>query len=288
MREDITFIYYFLDNFTKVYRSWVAHKLLPSEVLRERESRLSLSELLCILLCFYISPCKDFKSYYLYYLPSRHRGCFALLSYSRFIQLLLRLLLPLTVLLHCLRGEDSGIYYIDSTKLAICHAKRTGSNRVFKQLCNIGKSSYGWFMGFKLHVLINSKGQIMAIAITKASTADLSQLTTLTKQITGKLFADKAYISKALWTELMSKGLQLYTSLRKGMKQHFIPIADKILLRKRSLIESLFNVLKNRMNLEHTRHRSPTNFLIHILACLSAHALKSVKLNNINQLLIQT
>lgn len=280
MREDITFIYYFTDNFVKVYKTWIAHKLLPDERVREREGRMSLAELLCILLCFYTSPCKDFKSYYLYYLPSKHRGCFAHLSYSRFIQLLPRLLLPLTVLLHCLRGEDSGIYYIDSTKLAVCHAKRTGSNRVFKHLCNIGKSSYGWFMGYKLHVLINNKGHIMAISITRASTVDLSQLTTLTKHITGKLFADKAYISKALWTELMSKGLKLYTALRKGMKQHFISITDKLLLRKRSLIESLFNVLKNRMNLEHTRHRSPTNFLIHILACLSAYALKSVKLSS--------
>ena len=92
------------------------------------------------------------------YLPTKYPRYFKLISYCRIIQLWPRLVLPLVIMVHYLRGEETGIYYIDSTKLQICHNKRTSSNRVFGRIAKIGKSSYGWFMGFKLHLIINSKG----------------------------------------------------------------------------------------------------------------------------------
>ncbi|KJW06627.1 transposase DDE domain protein [Orientia tsutsugamushi str. UT144] len=84
------------------------------------------------------------------------------------------MLLPLAVLMHYLKGEETGIYYIDSTKLAICHNKRTSSNRVFNRIFKIGKSSYGCFLGFKLHLIINNKEEIMSVKITKGNKSDLS------------------------------------------------------------------------------------------------------------------
>ena len=281
MKKCIITIYYLIDNFCKIYQQWEQNKLLPSNKIRQRQSNLTLAELMTIVVYFYLSPCKDFKNYYLYYLSYKYKGYFNLPCYSRIVQLWSRLILPLAIMLQLLKGTHSGIYFIDSTKLAICHGKRTRSNKVFGKIAKVGMSSYGWFMGFKLHLVINNKGEIMAIKITKANTGDLSVLESITKGLIGKLFGDKAYISKDLWNKLYARNLRLFTGIRKDMKNHLLELDDKINLRKRSLIESVFNVLKNGMCLEHTRHRSPVNFLVHILACVSAYAIakNKVKLN---------
>lgn len=162
MKKCITTVYYLIANFCKIYQEWEDKKLLLCNSKRHRQGSLDLCELLTIVLYFYLSPCKDFKNYYLYHLSYKYRGYFTLPSYSRIIQLWPKLILPLALLMQLLRGEDTGIYFIDSTKLAICHDKRTKSNKVFGRIARIGMSSYGWFMGFKLHLIINSKGEIMA------------------------------------------------------------------------------------------------------------------------------
>tara|TARA_B110000503_G_scaffold134204_1_gene212825 strand:- start:688 stop:1296 length:609 start_codon:yes stop_codon:yes gene_type:complete len=173
-----------------------------------------------------------------------------------------------------LKGEETGLYFMDSTKQQICHNKRTSSNRVFKRIAKVGMSSYVWFMGFKLHLIINNKGEIMAIKITKGNSSDLSAVEALTKGLKGKVIGDKGYISKKLFAELNARDLRLITGIRKDMKNYLLDVEDKKLLRKRSLIESVFNVLKNHMSLEHTRHRSPVNFIVHVLACIVAYAIK--------------
>ena len=281
MKKCIITVYYLVDNFCKIYKRWEKEKLLPSNKIRYREGNLSLAELLTIVLYFYLSPCKDFKNYYLYFLPGKYANYFKMVSYSRIIQLWPSLILPLCILVHQLKGDNTGIYFIDSTKLQICHNKRTNSNRVFGRKAKMGKSSYGWFMGFKLHLIINHHGEIMAIKISKGNRSDLSVAANLAKRLEGKLFGDKGYISKNLFNELYHSNLRLYTGIRKDMKNHLLEIEDKILLRKRSLIESVFNVLKNRMNLEYTRHRSPINFLIHIIACIVSYAL--IKLSKVSR-----
>ncbi|SPR16530.1 transposase [Orientia tsutsugamushi] len=234
---------------------------------------MSLAELLTIVIYFYLSQCKDFKNYYLYYLSHKYKGYFCLPSYSRIIPLWPRMLLPLAILMHYLKGEETGIYYIDSSKLAICHNKRISSNRVFNRFSKIGKSSYDWFLGFKLHLVINHKGEIMSVKITKGNKSDLSVASVISKDLSGKLFADKAYISKDLFHQLLTNGLRLFTNLHKDMKTYLLDIDDKLLLNKHSLIESVFNVLKKHMLLEHTRHRSPINFFVHIIASLASYSI---------------
>lgn len=276
MKKCITTIFYLVDNFCKEYQKWEQSKLIPSDKKRDRACSLSLSELLTIVLYFYLSPCKDFKNYYLYYLQSKYKNYFHFVSYVRMVQLWPRLILPLSLMMHMLTGEKTGIYFIDSTKLQICHNKRTSSNRVFGKKAKMGKSSYGWFMGFKLHIIINNKGAIMAIKITKGNKSDLSSAASLSKNLKGSLYGDKGYISKNLFHDLWKQGLRLFTGIRKDMHNHLLPLSDKILLRKRSLIESVFNVLKNSMNLEHSRHRSPVNFIVHILACVTGYSLHRI------------
>ena len=244
MKRCITTIFCLVDDFCKIYKEWERHKLIPSSKLRERSGLLNLSELLTIVLSFYLSPCQDFKNYYLYYLPARHSSCFKLVGYSRIVQLWPSLMLPLIILIHNLKGEATGIYFIDSTKLQICHNKRTSSNRVFKRISSVGRSSYGWFMGFKLHLIINNRAEILAVKITKGNKSDISQAAILSKNLVGKIYGDKGYISKDLFTDLYARGLRLFTGIRKNMKNHLLEMEDKILLRRRSLIESVFNVLK--------------------------------------------
>ncbi|WP_230595021.1 IS982 family transposase [Orientia tsutsugamushi] len=183
------------------------------------------------------------------------------------------MLLPLVVLMHYLKGEETVIYYIDSTKLAICHNTCTSSNRVFNKIPKIGKSSYGWFLGFKFHLIINNKGEIMSVKITKGNKSDLSIASVISEVLSGKLFGDKAYISKELFHQLLTNGLRLFTNLRKDMKTYLLDIQDKRLLNKRSLIESVFNVLKKHMNLDHTMYSSLINFFVHIIASLATYSI---------------
>ena len=276
MKKCIITMYYLIDNFCQEYKKWEQHKLIPLFKKRDREGQLSLSELLTIILYFYLSPCRDFKNYYLYFLPSKYKGYFKLVGYSRIIQLMPRLILPISIIMQSLYGEETGIYYIDSTKLQICHSKRTKRNKVFRNIAKIGRSSYGWFMGFKLHIIINNKGEIMAVKITKGNINDVSIAAGLAKGLSGSIYGDKGYISKNLFEELFSSGLKIFTTIRRDMKNHLLSNSDKILLRKRSLVESVFNVLKNSMSLEHSRHRSPINFIIHIIACISSFSLAKI------------
>ena len=141
----------------------------------------------------------------------------------------------------------------------------------------------GWFFGFKLHLLINHKGQIMAFRITAGSRDDRKPLEALSAALQGKIFADKGYLSQALLERLWQRGLHLVTSIRRNMKNYLLPLLDKVLLRKRFIIETLFDKLKSSMGLEHTRHRSPSNALLHILSCLAAYTLAQpkVKIGNI-------
>ncbi|MYJ09752.1 MAG: transposase [Gemmatimonadetes bacterium] len=137
----------------------------------------------------------------------------------------------------------------------------------------------GWFFGFKLHLLINHKGQLMAFRITDGSTDGRQPLEGLTAALQGKVFADKGYLSKALLARLWRRGLHWVTGIRRNRKNDLLPLLDMVLLRKRFIIETLFAKLKSSMGLEHTRHRWPVNALVHILSCLAAYTRAQPKVN---------
>ena len=278
MAVDITALYCCLDDFCKVFEDWEAHRLIPSPTTRQRTGKLSRSEMLFILVLFHLSPYKNFKTFYLYGVGHQHRACFGdLPHYDRFVSLVPRLFAPLMVLLHSLGGEQTGIYFADSTKLAVCHTRRIHRHRVFDGLAARGKTSMGWFYGLKLHFVINHKGQVMALRITPGNTADSAVLDEVTRHLAGKLYADKGYIGRELFERLWQRGLHLITSIRRNMRNHLMPLADKLMLRKRFLIETVLDTLKSEMGLEHSRHRSVINAAVHVLSCLVAYAFRPGK-----------
>lgn len=278
MRYNITAIYVCIDDFCKIYEKSEQYRLIVTAKQRCRSSEMSLSEMLTIMVIFHFSPCKNFKYFYNEYLKYAHKADFQkLLSYSRFVQLMPRLFVPLCILLHTVFGEKTGIYVTDSTSLPVCDNKRITRNRVFNGLAARGKTTMGWFFGLKLHLVINHKGSIVAVKITPGNTDDRSVLDTMTRYLKGSIFADKGYISKSLFSKLYTRGLKLITGIRRNMKNYLMPLIDKIMLRKRYIIETIFGILKQDMNLSHSRHRSPINACVNTLSCLVAYQLRSHK-----------
>ena len=278
MAVDITALYCCLDDFCKVFKDWEAHRLIPSPMTRQRCGKLSRSEMLFIMVLFHLAPYKNFKVFYLYGIGHQHRACFSdLPHYDRFVSLMPRLFAPLMMLLHSLSGEQTGLYFADSTKLAVCHNRRISRHKVFDGLAARGKTSVGWFFGLKLHFVINHKGQIVALKITPGNTADSTVLDEIAKHLRGKLYADKGYIGHELFKTLWQRGLHLITGIRRNMRNYLMPMADKIMLRKRFVIETVLDTLKSEMGLEHSRHRSVMNAMVHVLSCLVAYAFRHGK-----------
>jgi Transposase DDE domain len=278
MKKDITELYSFIDDFCKIYSAYEKKKMLPSNKQRQRGSSMSLSELLTIMIMYHTSYAKNFKYFYKTCIEYIHKDDFPkALSYNRFVELMPRLFIPLNVLMHLLFGEETGIYFIDATTIKACHNKRRYNNKVFKGLAKHSKSSMGYFYGFKLHLVINEKGQIIALKMTKGNVDDRVPVPELTENLTGSIYADKGYIKQNLFINLYERGLKMVHGIKKNMPNKLMNLEDKILLRKRNLIETVFDYLKNKMNLEHTRHRSPINAFVHIISTLIAYSLKSNK-----------
>jgi hypothetical protein len=278
MRYNIIAIFFCIDEFCKTFEEWEKHRLIDTGRKRYRSCEMSLSEMLTIMVIFHVSPCKVFKYFYIHYLPLAHKQDFPnLISYNRFVQLMPRLFVPFCILLQGLFGEETGIYIADPTALPVCHNKRINRNRVFKGIAMRGKTTMGWFYGLKLHMVINHKGSIMAVKITPGNIDERTILDEMTRHLKGNLFADKGFISGDLFKQLYQRGLKLITGIRSNMKNYLMDLGEKILLRKRFLIETIFDILKVHMNLSHTRHRSPTNCCINILSCLVAYQLRHNK-----------
>jgi len=234
------------------------------------------SEVMSILMLFHLSGFKCFKHYYLFYVQRHMQDDFPqTVSYNRFVELSQSVVMPMTIFLKtCCLGKCTGISFVDSTPIRVCNAKRIKNNKVFKGIATTGKSTMGWFYGFKLHIVINDRGEILNFAITQANVDDRDPLKNerFLKEIFGKLFGDKGYISKQLVEILFTGGLHLVTGIRNNMKNSLMTMNDKIMLRKRSVIETVNDELKNICQVEHSRHRSFVNFIVNLLAGLAAYS----------------
>ena len=241
---------------------------------------MSLSEVMTIAIHFHQSKYRTFKDYYLKYVCEYLTDYFPnLVSYSRMVELMPNVLTvcwagdPPSCLyyLKSRRGKVTGISFVDSTAIPVCHPKRISRNKVFKETAKLSKSSMGWFYGFKLHLIINDSGEILSCQITPGNVDDRTNLSSMSQGITGQIFGDKGYIKKELFEQLLSRGLQLITPLKSNMINKLVPINDKILLRKRSVVETVNDQLKNISYLVHSRHRSLHNFMLNLITALIAY-----------------
>jgi hypothetical protein len=226
-----------------------------------------------IAILFQQSHFRTFKAFYTEHVQQHLRSEFPhLVSYSRFVELLPTVLVPLVVYLHTQFGACTGISFIDSTSLTVCRTARIQQHRVFRVDARRGKTSVGWFYGFKLHLVVNDRGELLAFCLTPGNVDDRWPVSRLVRRLFGKLFGDKGYISQPLAQQLLVEyGVHLITKVRKDMHNHLLDLGDKLLLRKRALIETITDQLKNVCQIEHTRHRSPFNFVVHLLAGLVAY-----------------
>jgi hypothetical protein len=263
----------FEPEWKKIFIEIQDKSLIGDKKRRNRKTELSLSEAITIVTMFHKTRHRTFKDYYYRYVFAFLKPYFPkLLSYSRFVNLMKTCLFPLFVFSQGCLGECTGISFVDSTILTVCHARRINSHRVFKKIARRGKTSTGWFYGFKLHLIINDAGEILAYMLTAGNIDDRVPVPDLSKDVFGKLFGDKGYISQDLFLKLYDKGLQIITRLKKNMKNKLMNLVDKILLRSRGIIESVNNKLKADCQIEHHRHRSPWNFLVNLVSGIVAYA----------------
>jgi hypothetical protein len=278
---DIVMLFCEIDDFCARIEPWLHAHLLPARQ-RERESRMHLSEVMTILVWFHMVGYRNFKQFYQHEVCENLREAFPrLVSYNRFVELQRDALLPLCIYLKQRYGECTGISFIDSTPLPVCHNRRIHSHQVFAQEAARGKSSVGWFYGFKLHLVVNDEGELLACCLTPGNVAGAQwarkPVPQLVKELWGKLFGDKGYLSHSLSEQLFAQDLYLITKLRRNMSNKLMPLLDKLLLRKRAILETIVDQLKNISQIEHTRHRSLWNFMGNLIAGLIAYTWRPTK-----------
>lgn len=279
-KDKVTEIFYLADEFCKEYASHIEENRridsTDGSKRRNRKHLMSDSEIMTILMLYHFGSFKNFKHFYLMYIGKHLYEEFPKqLSYSRFVGIQGKVFVPMLLFLNLVCfGQCTGITFVDSTKISVCHNKRTSRHRVMKDFAAMGKSSMGWFYGFKLHFTCNERGEILSFFFSPGNTDDRNQqvFEVLKKKLFGKLYADKGYISASLFESLFNDGIHIVTGLKSNMKNKLMSIYDKIMLRKRSVIETINDQLKNICDIEHTRHRSVHNFFVNLIAALGSYS----------------
>ncbi len=262
-----------VDDFCKAFAPHWEQELLHSGLKRRRRAtQLCTSEIMTILIFFHQMRYRDFKTYYTQFVQVYLQAEFPnLVSYSRFVEQMPSMLVPLCAYLQSGYGSGSGVSFIDSTPLAVCHNRRIQRHRVFRGIAQRGKNSVDWFFGFKLHLVVTERGDRLACRLTDGNVDDRTPVPQLTRWLWGKLFGDKGYLSQPLTEQLRQRGIHLITRLKSKMKNRLILLSDKLLLRKRSIIETITDQLKNISQIEHSRHRSLPNFRVNLVCGLIAY-----------------
>jgi hypothetical protein len=273
-------LYCHVDTFcSRFLPTW--HRELQShgQRIRQRSGQLAMSEVMTILIHFHQMRFRDFKTYYcVYVLGHLQREFPAAVSYQRFVELIPGALGPLCAYVQTCLGTCTGVTFVDSTALAVCHNRRIRQHRVFRGIAQRGKTSMGWFYGFKLHVLINDRGELLACQLTPGNVDDRRPVPKLAEHLWGRLFGDKGYLSQPLTRMLLqTRNVRLVTHVKRNMANRLLLLHEKVLLRRRGLIETVFDQLKHLMQIEHSRHRSPTNFAVNLVAGLVAYCHQPTK-----------
>jgi len=277
----ITTIYCQLDDFYKLFEESFKLKCLPKSN-KGRKSKLTIPEIATILVLFHLSGYQNLKRFYNDYVSVHLKSYFPdLVSYNRFVELIPSSIIFLKAFLKFAPTKrPSFIAFIDSTKLPVCENRRIKSHKVFKGIAKRGKDSTGWFYGFKLHMIVSDKGEILSFDITAGNVDDRKPVKKMVEELKEKvikIYGDKGYISEELSEEILSRGIEFITRIRKNMEGRVMRKIDEIISKKRALIETVNGILKKQIKIDHTRHRSPINFLANVLSGLVAYYFRDKK-----------
>jgi hypothetical protein len=282
-------LYCDVDDFCKVFiPQWQKQLLEDGGRQSHKDSRMSISEMMTVVIGFHMSHHRNFKNYYLGYISYFYKNDLPkLLSHTRFLEVMPSLTVPMCAYFTSLKDKPTGIEFIDSTTLKVCHNIRIPRHKTFDGVAQRGKGTMGWFYGFKLHLIVKCKGQIVAAKVTTGNVHDTRLIEELAQGLTDKLFGDKGYLSKALKANLFDKCVTLITTVRKNMKVKAMLLWDRAMLSKRFIIGTINDQLKNISFIGHSRHRSINGFTLNLMAGLVAYCLKenkpSLNLTNIER-----
>lgn len=275
--DKVTELFCMADDFCKFFDAMMKKYTLKSDNKRayHRDSTMSKSEIMLIIILFHDSGYRCLKHFYVEKVCKHLRHLFPkVVSYNRFVELEKQVAVPLALFIKkVLLGKCTGISFVDSTPLRVCRKQRIHIHKVFKGIAQRGKCSMGWFFGFKLHLICNEKGEVLNFIITPGDVDDRKPLEykAFVEFIYGKLVGDKGYIGKNLFQRLFVDGIQLITKLKSNMKGALMSVSDKLLLRKRAIIETVNDELKNIAQVEHSRQRSFENFIVNMLGAIAAY-----------------
>jgi Transposase DDE domain len=279
---DLIYIFCEIDDFCKDFEKYFGTRALSAgDKIRKRDMRMTLAEVMTISIYYHEYGFTTFKDYYEKQVIAHMFHDFKLVSYNRFIELRKMAILPLLAFLVTRKMANcTGISYVDSFPIKACHIKRESGHKTMHGIAQKGKTSVGWFYGLKLHTIINHRGEIVSFAITSGNVADNNEsiLYGLTKDLFGKLFGDKGYHVRPEVREKIEKNnISIFTKNKKNMAiKPMLPI-DQQLLKKRGIIESVGDILKNHLQLEQTRHRSWWGSLTHLFSSLIAYQMREKK-----------
>jgi len=268
-------LYIEVDDLLKAYQSFLLQKkqLLPGKP--TRSPGLNSSEVCTIWLCTTYQVIKPLniitaRSFWVViksWFPDAP-------CYERFLSYIPRNvhLLCLWLFYSCALAKKTGLYFIDSKKLPVCHIKREHSHQVFKGITSKGKSPTGYFYGLKLHLTINNLGQITPFLLTPGNVADNNKtvLMLLLGGLKGVCVRDKRYLT-TLFQQFYENGLELVKKPKRNMRSLPVPHWKNKLINMRPVIESVFDIMGTVCDIDHTRHRSPINAISHVLAGLIAY-----------------
>ena len=271
--DNLERIFVDVDDFCLLFEpAWQAHLIETGEKQRLKPSRLTTSEVMTLMIAFHQSGYRDFKTYYTRFVSRYWRNHFPdLVSYTRMLKQLQTVLVPLCSYMKGRRAKPTGVAFIDSTSLKVCHNLRIPRHQVFAKEAKRGKGTMGWFYGFKLHLIMNDEGGILAVKVTPGNVDDRQPVLDMTDNLTGSLYGDKGYISHALKQTLAERNVHFVTGQRSNMKRQALSSWDKAMLGKRFIIETVFDQLKNIAQIDHSRHRSVVSFMVNLMAGLIAY-----------------
>lgn len=275
--DKITEIFCAADDFCKLFDELMREHSVRDTGRRRyyRAPTMTKAEVMTIVIMFHTSGYRCLKHFYKEHVCVHLRHLFPkVVSYNRFVELEKEVALPLAIFIRMfLLGKCTGTSFVDSTPIRVCRNQRIHTHKVFKGIAKRGKCSMGWFFGFKLHLICNERGELLNFMITPGDVDDRKPLKckAFVEPVYGKLVGDRGYVGKRLFQRLFDDGIQLVTKLKSNMKDAVMSFFDRMLIRKRAVIETINDELKNIAQAEHSRHRCIENFVTNLLGAIAAY-----------------